>query len=138
MTPPLPPSRRVQSTPAISLWQPYASFIAIGVKPYETRHWRAPMRFMGVRVAIHAAKHPVPRTDFQWWQRVAGATAPLPMGAMVCTAVIRSVHWAQDVPSDEYGDYTPGRFCWHLTEIEPIDPPIPAKGAQGFWMWASP
>jgi hypothetical protein len=25
--------------PAISLWQPWASLIAVGIKPFETRSW---------------------------------------------------------------------------------------------------
>lgn len=41
---------------AISLWQPWASLIACGVKPYETRHWAPPRELIGQRIAIHAAK----------------------------------------------------------------------------------
>jgi len=120
--------------PAISLWQPWASFIAIGVKPYETRHWRAPPRLVGQRIAIHAAKHPVERDDVTWWRRVSGETE-LPLGAFVCSAILRAVVPAEHVLGDEFGDYAPGRFCWHLTEVERFNPPIPAKGAQGFWWW---
>ncbi|HVM07165.1 MAG TPA: ASCH domain-containing protein [Acidimicrobiales bacterium] len=38
---------------AISLWQPWASLIAYGVKTIETRSWSTPYRG---RIAIHAAK----------------------------------------------------------------------------------
>lgn len=41
---------------AISLWQPWASLIACGVKPYETRHWAPPRELIGQRIAVHAAK----------------------------------------------------------------------------------
>lgn len=41
---------------AISLWQPWASLIACGSKPYETRHWAPPRELIGQRIAIHAAK----------------------------------------------------------------------------------
>jgi activating signal cointegrator 1 len=41
---------------AISLWQPWASLIACGAKPYETRHWAPPLEFTGTTIAIHAAK----------------------------------------------------------------------------------
>lgn len=37
----------------ISLWQPWATLIAIGAKKIETRHWKTDVRG---RVAIHAAK----------------------------------------------------------------------------------
>ena len=41
---------------AISLWQPWASLIACGVKPYETRSWAPPRELIGQPIAIHAAK----------------------------------------------------------------------------------
>ncbi len=42
---------------AISLWQPWASLIACGAKPYETRGYPPPRELIGQRIAIHAAKH---------------------------------------------------------------------------------
>src|SRR5437660_12667474 len=47
------PSRRLY---AISLWQPWASLIALGLKRFETRSW--PLRKYSPRMsyAIHAAK----------------------------------------------------------------------------------
>lgn len=41
---------------AISLWQPWASLIACGAKPFETRHWAPPRDLIGQPIAIHAAK----------------------------------------------------------------------------------
>lgn len=41
---------------AISLWQPWASLIAAGVKPFETRDWAPSRALIGQRIAIHAAK----------------------------------------------------------------------------------
>lgn len=41
---------------AISLWQPWASLIACGAKPYETRSWAPPAELIGATIAIHAAK----------------------------------------------------------------------------------
>ena len=34
-----------------------------------------------------------------------------------------------------FGDFTPGRFAWLLTDIEPLPEPVPAKGRQGLWEW---
>jgi hypothetical protein len=34
-----------------------------------------------------------------------------------------------------YGDFAPGRYAWLLTDIKPVDPPVPAKGHQGLWEW---
>lgn len=35
-----------------------------------------------------------------------------------------------------FGDFTPGRYAWLLTDITPCDP-VPAKGRQGLWDWDS-
>jgi hypothetical protein len=125
----------MQALPAISLWQPWASFIAIGVKKYETRHWAAPSRLIGKRIAIHAAKRKPEKDDIEWWHRIAGADAPLHKGAFVCTAVLVACRNAQNVPWDEFGDYGNGRFAWELADIEPLIPPVPGTGRQGFWTW---
>jgi hypothetical protein len=41
---------------AISLWQPWASLIACGAKPYETRSFAPPALLIGQSIAIHAAR----------------------------------------------------------------------------------
>jgi hypothetical protein len=38
-------------------------------------------------------------------------------------------------PERSFGDYTPGRYAWILTNIKPLPAPIPAKGALGLWDW---
>lgn len=40
----------------ISLWSPWASLVACGAKPFETRHWAPPPSLIGQTIAIHAAK----------------------------------------------------------------------------------
>ena len=44
---------------AITLHQPWASLIALGIKTVETRSWPAPDRLMGQTIAIHAGKRVV-------------------------------------------------------------------------------
>ena len=46
---------------AITLHQPWASRIALGIKTVETRSWPAPARLLGRRIAVHAAKRVVRR-----------------------------------------------------------------------------
>lgn len=143
---------------ALSLWQPWASFIAIGMKSFETRSWSPPPLLIGQRIAIHAAKKAIPPDDVEWARRL--GAPDLPRGAIVCTAVlagayqcgpprsladiahsrlrvIRQVVGSADVPivPDEFGDFADGRWAWLLTDIERFEPPVPARGAQGFWDW---
>ncbi|MCY4560236.1 MAG: ASCH domain-containing protein [Chloroflexi bacterium] len=44
---------------AITLHQPWASLIALGLKTVETRSWPAPARLVGQTVAVHAGKRVV-------------------------------------------------------------------------------
>jgi hypothetical protein len=40
-----------------------------------------------------------------------------------------------DLPSDQelsFGDYTPGRYAWILSDVRPVEP-IPCKGRLGLW-----
>lgn len=101
---------------AISLWQPWASLIACGAKPFETRHWAPPGELIGQRIAIHAAKHLDKDTkgfaeDLMYGQHDPGGfelahkledsihgipdellglfgMATLPVGCIVCTALL--------------------------------------------------
>ncbi|PZU87884.1 MAG: hypothetical protein DI527_18115 [Chelatococcus sp.] len=44
---------------ALTIWQPWASLIAIGAKPYEFRGWRPPPGLVGEDLGIHAGARPV-------------------------------------------------------------------------------
>lgn len=48
--------------PAITIYQPYASLIINGWKLYELRGHRPPDKFVGQRIAVHAAAR-VPRLE---------------------------------------------------------------------------
>lgn len=48
---------------AITVWQPWASLIAIGAKPYEFRGWKPPKSLIGQRLAIHAGARPMRLTE---------------------------------------------------------------------------
>jgi hypothetical protein len=133
--------------PAITLWQPWASLIALGLKPYETRDWRPPHHLLGQRVAIHAAKRKSVADEISPEIEQAMMTATgtvrwfelLPYGAVVCTAFLESAHPASTVPADPFGDYTPGRWAWHLVDVRPLRPPVPAKGDRRYgWPWEVP
>ena len=126
---------------AISLWQPWASLIALGIKKHETRSWSTSYRGA---LAIHAAK----RWEYEQQNFLEdilddypaiGMTPP--RGVMLCICKLTGVYRTQDVArqisADDYyfGDYSPGRFAWRLEVVEVFNPPIPVRGAQGLWNW---
>lgn len=47
--------------PALTIYQPWCSLIAVGAKRFETRSWAPPVRHIGYRWALHAgAQRPTP------------------------------------------------------------------------------
>jgi len=128
---------------AITLWQPWATLLAIGVKPFETRSW--PTRYRGP-IAIHAGKtregldlcRGLPEIE-EALARAGYTLDTLPLGVIVCTARLVACRPTEPIVADHlddaFGDYGPGRFAWHLQAIQPLDPPPPAVGRQGLWEW---
>jgi len=123
---------------AISLWQPWASAIALGIKSVETRHWAT--RYTGP-IAIHAAKRwTTAEREFAAVERALGRLpARLPLGAIVATARLMGCRFTHDVRHQLgtierlYGDYSDGRYAWFLTDVVALDEPIGYRGAQGLF-----
>ena len=123
---------------AISLWQPWASAIALGIKRIETRSWST--NFRGP-IAIHAAKRwGKDQRDFSNLEHTLGRLpARVPLGAFVATAVLADVRPTEELTLDieaierMYGDYSFGRFGWILENIVALPEPIPYRGEQGLF-----
>lgn len=160
------PTREPQVLHAITLWQPWASAMAKGLKTFETRSWPCRLE-AGTLLAIHAAKS-IPPALRQWITRDQdpGAQAlrqilrrhalmldTLPYGAVV--AVVRfqeclstgctdfrmmTPEWVGQLPWEEYnlGDFSQGRYAWRCELVKAFDAPIPARGAQQIWRWTAP
>lgn len=130
---------------AITLWQPWATLIAIGAKRIETRSWN--FNYRGP-LAIHAALRLELDTLSFWGQEpfrtaLVGAgirsLQDMPFGAIVAVCDLVDVQriTAANIPAGDeraYGDYRPGRYAWHLANIKKLDP-IPATGKRGPWIW---
>lgn len=128
---------------ALTLSQPWATAIALGVKHVETRSWRTTYRGP---LLIHAAQNfPKDARDFAREAVTAGhLPATLPFSAIVARCSLLEILPTEDVIDELarihadglerlYGDYTPGRWAWLLTHVEPLPEPIPARGALGLW-----
>ena len=137
---------------ALTLWQPWASLVALGLKTIETRGWRTNYRGP---LLIHAAK----RSPDAWVQGVTamrqpdgrwdiyaitepgnGATHPCPLGAVVATCtladVVPMVHPGEEeaVRRLEAGDATDpllGGDLWLCEPVEETDDPLEAIEAAG-------
>lgn len=127
---------------ALTLHQPWASAIAVGLKRYETRSWATSYRG---QLAIHAGKSLPPYArEFIEETRADGIALPdpMPLGAVVCIADLVACHrtevrWAGiGAREAAWGDWSDGRFAWELANVRVLTPPVPARGAQGLWEWS--
>lgn len=163
---------------ALTLTQPWATLVAIGVKKIETRSWAT--TYCGP-LAIHAAKKfpedaqhlcfqvpfrqfLVERYSFMARGEIYFGKHEFPLGCVVATCELvdcikierfgpsYSFKHVQDetgmwhhtmteapIPPAEpelsFGNYTPGRYAWILSDVKPLPEPVPAKGAQRLWEW---
>jgi len=148
---------------ALSLWQPWATLIAIGAKRIETRKWKPPMeRGCSLQLAIHAAacwtghqqriasqglfQRELARSglDTTHIKRIQeGNPVPaaqcIPLGAIVAVAYVHGWEYTEAaeifLTQEElaFGNYAPGRFAWLLGDVRPLAFPVACKGRQGIF-----
>ena len=93
---------------ALTLWQPWATLIAEGIKVFETRSWKPPKNLIGQQIAIHAAKKKPTREEIDnystairremeklygftnWWETI-------PYGSIIATTTIGGFFFVQEV-----------------------------------------
>jgi len=130
---------------AITLYQPWASLIAAGIKRYETRHWppRSGQLTEGEELAIHAGMRIVKPLPPYLEELIANLpeTLPLPTGAVLCVCRFEGTAFTYDVRDQvgdterACGDWSFGRFAWELTVLRVFPHGIPTRGHQGIWNW---
>lgn len=141
---------------AISIWQPHASLLMLGLKPFETRGWPVPRSILGTRVAIHAAKADGDLREIEKYLlgRQAGSEADesieayvravsgcgfatladLPRGCILGTVVLSECVPTQAAENHKnFGDFSPGRFAWRASDPVLLPAPAPFRGMQGFF-----
>ncbi len=125
---------------ALSLTQPWATAICLGLKQWETRSW--PTHFRG-EVCIHASKS-FPRwaKDFAFEQDVLTRrfrVDQMPLGMIVCVADLTECRQTDTLIKEiseteqQWGDYAPGRYAFKLENVRPLADPVAAIGHLGFW-----
>ena len=116
----------------LTLWEPWATAIAVGLKQYETRSWGT--RYRGP-LAIHAG-----RTIDQ--EVLAHAKTiypdfPDPMpGAILCVVRLNDCRRMTEPPNTDetfWGDFGSGRWGWQLDNIVRLKQPLQVIGHQGLW-----
>lgn len=139
---------------AVTLWQPWATLVALGLKGHETRPPTISWRNYRGDLLIHAAKRPIDALGKElledirkWWE--IPPTEDFPLGALVaktqttgaltmrCSGEQRIGDRDIDIASISAlermtGDWRVGRLAIPLLNVQAIAP-IAATGAQGLW-----
>lgn len=139
---------------AITIWQPYATLIVLGVKRFETRHWETSYRGP---LVIHAAKRwddaraydcervvellrdetftPASFNDDQMrlFYMPTGETLGKALGVVELTDC-QQMDEGGSYFENEVGSFGPGRFGWKCERPRIFETPIAAQGKQGLWI----
>lgn len=141
---------------ALSIHQPYATLIIMGVKPYEWRTWEPPKYIIDQPIVIHASKnvthwhdrireilddihgpnraeyaleHPRMNDAVDLLQECmvrTGSTQPLPTGAGLGTAIVGGFY--RPLPISNIG--------WAMLDVQKWWQPESKKGMQGLFNWS--
>lgn len=124
----------------LSLWQPWATLMAQGLKKYETRAWYTAYRGM---VAIHAAARPP--DPWEWigtpldavMRQHALMVQHLPRRVVVAVGELVGCHSTNTFEPPDWieracGNYDANRFAWEFRDVIPIEP-VPLRGRQGLF-----
>ncbi|MBO1700874.1 ASCH domain-containing protein [Eubacterium callanderi] len=110
---------------AISIHQPWANYVVLGIKQYETRSW--PTKIRG-RVAIHAAK--IKNSEYEEGMALGAIIGTVEITDCCPVEILRN-----SLSKDEIkrGDFSDGRYAWKLKHPVCFEKPILLRGYQGFW-----
>ena len=128
----------------ISLWQPWATLVAIGAKQFETRSWSTKYRGL---LAIHAAKkleilqkeYCLQEPFYSALQAKGFTVGNMPLGGIVAVVkivdIVRTESVVHSLSKQEiaFGNYASGRYAWRLELVKCLEKPIPMNGSQGFF-----
>lgn len=134
------------------MWQPWASLVAVGAKQWETRSWGTTYRGP---LLIHAALRKPPQIDkplvIEEMIQALGVADfdELPRGVVLAIVdlatadvIVNTTPTREEAgwPPTEYwtsqdllGDWTVGRYAWHLSNLRRLSVPIKARGGQRLW-----
>ena len=134
---------------AISLWQPWATFVSVGWKTIEPRTHQRFNGLIGQQIAIHAARK-IDRLG-EWTQYLPwnpnildglnlDVLIEIRRGTIVCTAMVTAMRWAPNVYFKERKEWNRqamcevgGKFCLFLEDVKPLKEMMPLRGRQGIF-----
>ncbi len=123
---------------ALTIWQPYAQAIALGLKKFETRSWST--KYRG-KIAIHASVKPLSKERKLLAEKY--DIKNFSFGEIIVIAdltdcILMTEKFIKSQPQSELdlGNWCIGNYAWKLENIQILTPPQKASGKQGLWNWS--
>lgn len=124
----------------LTIKEPFATLISLGIKKTETRSWRTNYRG---ELFIHAG---IKKIDYSYkcedFKKIANKNNYDKLGYIICkcklvNCIEMTEEYIEEMKKNQYedyicGEYKVGRFAWILEDIELIEP-LKAKGRLGIW-----
>lgn len=120
---------------AISLWQPWADAIRLGLKRNETRSF--PISYRG-ELLICSSKRPLDDVGLDVIRSIGMTLSGMKFGFGLCVVEIYDVAKTESLTclesvESQLGNYSPGRYAWLTRNLLELESPIPIVGRQGLW-----
>lgn len=120
---------------ALTLWQPYAQAIVVGLKKYETRSWKT--KYRG-RLAIHSSVKPLSKESRLLAEKYNLDITDFGKVLVICDledCILMDEKFikVQKDSERDFGDWRIGRYAWKLKIVEILSEPKAEKGHQGLW-----
>jgi hypothetical protein len=133
----------------LSLLQPWATLVVISAKKIETRKWQTKHRG---ELLIHASGGKAGELLCQEepFTRYIDSFKELPFGAIIGKVTLEDIKPISQIAIPEstlntltleeraFGDYSPGRFAWLLSDPVRFTKPLPVKGSLSLWEFDLP
>lgn len=148
----------IERIKAVSLWEPWASLMAIGAKKIETRSWhtsyRGPLLICAAKRRNLSELYHTGRGWPMWCYRDLGLDpygllstrdldAVLSYGKAVCTVELVDCRPTTELSVTDlergFGDFSAGRYGWVTRGVVRLKP-FPVKGKRGLFdvIWPAP
>lgn len=124
----------------LTIKEPFATLISLGIKTTETRSWRTKYRGeLYIHAGLKKPKYDHKNSDFK---KLANQYNYDKLGYIICKCKLvdcieMTEEYIENMKKNHYidyicGEYKIGRFAWVLENIEIVNP-IEAKGKLGIW-----
>lgn len=133
---------------AITIWQPWAYMLIVGLKRYETRSWktnyRGPLAIHAAAKADSAIKQTMDINLYNYLNNevLLYHARDLPRGCVVGVCELVECHkidadFMKSLNSQEkrFGNFVIGGYAWQIKNMSMLANPIYIKGQQRLWEW---